>query len=56
MKRLAWMLCLLLSGCSVTAGVYLEKDWQTDAKLYNKPDLRSKIKLEVTRDFEKDKP
>ncbi len=57
MKRLAWMLLLpIITGCKVTAGVYLEKDWQTDTKLYTRPDLRTKIKLEVERDFEKDEP
>jgi len=43
-------LLLLLAGCHVTAGVYLEKDWQTDESFKN-PDLRAKWKLEASRDF-----
>lgn len=42
----------LLSGCKVTAGLYVEKDWQTDIDLFKSPDLRTKLKLEMTRDFE----
>ena len=41
----------LLSGCKVTAGFYVEKDWQTDTDLFRNPDLRTKAKLEMARDF-----
>jgi len=41
----------LCVGCKVTAGVYVERDWQTGTGLKN-PDLRTKVKLEATRQFE----
>lgn len=51
----AWMLCALLgvAGCAtVTVGVYAEKDWRTEP-LYTSPDLRTKIKVEVSKEFDK---
>ena len=40
----------LLAGCRVTTGFYVEKDWQTE-DIFKNPDLRTKVKLEMARDF-----
>ena len=47
---LIFVVVVSLSGCKVTAGLYVEKDWQTDLQMKN-PDLRTKLKLEAERNF-----
>jgi hypothetical protein len=50
MFPLIFVVVVSLSGCKVTAGLYVEKDWQTDWQMKN-PDLRTKLKLEAERNF-----
>lgn len=50
MFPLIFVVVVSLSGCKVTAGLYVEKDWQTDSQMRN-PDLRTKLKLEAERNF-----
>jgi hypothetical protein len=43
---------VVFTGCKVTAGVYVEKDFQT-GDCFKSPDLRTKAKVEMTREFER---
>jgi len=53
MARMLFVLLMLalVNGCKVTTGFYIEKDWQTE-ELFKNPDLRTKAKIEMSRDFE----
>lgn len=54
MTRMLLVLALFVvfTGCKVTAGVYVEKDFQTDMDMKS-PDLRTKAKVEMTREFKR---
>ena len=51
--RVSRMLLLLVfvSGCKVSTGIFIEKDWVVDDSL-GKPDLRTKYELRMSRDFD----
>jgi hypothetical protein len=51
-RKLMLLLILAMSGCTVSTGFYVEKDWQTDT-MYVNPDLRTQWKIEATREFKK---
>lgn len=48
-KLLTALLALTATGCTVTIGAYVEKDGPSHHAA--KPDFRSKVSLEVKRDF-----
>ena len=51
MRKLAWMLLgVTLVGCKVSTGIFIEKDWIVDENM-NKPDLRTKYEIRMSRDF-----
>lgn len=39
------------SGCKVTTVFFVEKNWCTDQQLYTSPDMKTRIQVDVTRDF-----
>jgi len=43
------MLIAMMQGCTVTTGVYVEKDWMIDSHI--NPDMNTKFKIEATRTF-----
>ena len=49
-RMLSLLFLIFMTGCTVSTGVYLEKDWKTDA-VYLTPDLRTRWKLEATKEF-----
>ena len=50
-RKLCYLFALLMTGCHVTAGVYIEKDYWTNTDVFTRPDIRTKAKLEVSREF-----
>lgn len=51
MTRMLWLLLFVVTtGCKVSAGVFVEKDWQTDNS-FEKPDLRTKLQFQAERNF-----
>lgn len=44
--------CVCFSGCVVTGGVYLQKDWDIDSAIKS-PDMHTQLKLEFSKDFSK---
>ena len=51
MARMLYLCLVLFSGCTVTTGVYVDKDWLTD-DVFGSPDLRTRWKMEAQREFD----
>lgn len=59
MKRIATaafavMTLLAGAGCEITASAYLQQEWNTDPRVFSKPDGLAKAEIKITRLIGKD--
>jgi hypothetical protein len=46
-----WLLfCFCVGGCTITSGLYVEKDWRTDHFLDGE-DIQTRWQVEVKKEF-----
>lgn len=48
--RMLSFVCILCSGCQMTCGIYLQKDWKTEP-CYPIPDMHTQAKIEMVKDW-----
>jgi hypothetical protein len=49
-----FLFCTTAAGCEITASAFVQQEWNTDPRVFSKPDGLAKAEVKITRLIGKD--